>query len=230
MPLFTRDCYIIVRSRRRKNDKPRSGGGFVHKYINTCIRNSLVKGTGRREHSGNSRGGFRGQKCEGTIKRKIVEYARHAKPFYMEIADFKATERNICMRLKKQEIITEVEKNSINRKFNLRHGCTRILKVYAKKTISKHLPVSQAHSHRALLSQIWAHLGRTIRLLRFALARSYILHSIGIHSSLFLVILYCSSSQICNIVNVDHIFSKLLNLFFILTENGNSIHLSLNRP
>ena len=43
-------------------------------------------------------------------------------------------------------------------------------------------------------------------------ARFYILH---IHLSLFLVIWYRSSSQFYNIVDVNYIFSKLLNLFVI---------------
>ena len=58
-------------------------------------------------------------------------------------------------------------------------------------------------------------------------ARSYILY---IHLSLFLVIWYWNWSQFYNIVDVNYIFLKLLNLFLILNEKGNSIYLRLYRP
>ena len=70
--------------------------------------------------------------------------------------------------------------------------------------IIKNLIASRACIHRALRD------------------RSYILQ---IHLSLFLVIWYWSLSQFYNIVIVDYILSKLLNLFLISNEKGNSIYL-----
>ena len=55
-------------------------------------------------------------------------------------------------------------------------------------------------------------------------AWSYILR---IHLSLFFVIWYWSSSQFYNIVDVNYIFSKLLDLFMISNEKGISIYLKL---
>ena len=53
-------------------------------------------------------------------------------------------------------------------------------------------------------------------------ARFYILR---LHISLFLVIfLYLNSSQFYNIIDVNYIFTKLLN-FFISNKKGNSIYL-----
>ena len=49
-------------------------------------------------------------------------------------------------------------------------------------------------------------------------AWSYIL---CIHLNLFLVIRYWSSSQFYNVVDVNYIFLKLLNLFLISNEEGN---------
>ena len=51
-------------------------------------------------------------------------------------------------------------------------------------------------------------------------ARSSIFH---IHLNLFLVIISLSSSQFYNIVDVNYIFSKLLHLFLISNEKGNTI-------
>ena len=58
-------------------------------------------------------------------------------------------------------------------------------------------------------------------------ARSYIL---CIHTSLFLVIWYWSTNQFYNIFDVNHIFSKLQNLFLISNEKGNSIYFRLYQP
>ena len=52
-------------------------------------------------------------------------------------------------------------------------------------------------------------------------ARFYILR---IHLTLFLVIWSWSSSQFYNIVGVNCIFSKLINLFLISNEKRNSMH------
>ena len=56
-------------------------------------------------------------------------------------------------------------------------------------------------------------------------ARSYVL---CIHWNLFLIIWYWSF-EFYNIVNVNYIFSKLLNLFLISNGKGNSINLSFYR-
>ena len=67
---------------------------------------------------------------------------------------------------------------------------------------------SRAHSYRAFYAR------DSFVALR---ARSYILHIV---ISLFLVILYRSSSQFYNIVDVNYIFTKLLN-FLISHKTGN---------
>ena len=80
----------------------------------------------------------------------------------------------------------------------------------------------------------WAHSCQALRLrvcLRVSIvalrAQFYIL---CIHASLFLVIGYWSSSKFYNIVNVNYIFSKLINLLLISNEKGNSIYLRLYQP
>ena len=61
----------------------------------------------------------------------------------------------------------------------------------------------------------------------WSVARSYILR---IHITLFLIIWYWSSSQFYNIVDVNYIFTKLLNCL-ISNEKGNSIiYLRLYQP
>ena len=97
------------------------------------------------------------------------------------------------------------------------------------KSIAKNLPASRIHSHRTLRSQIRARVFDRRAPFHLDLALrdwSYILR---IHSSLFLVIWYWSTSQFYNIVNVNYIYSKLLNLYLISNERGNLIYLKLYR-
>ena len=95
------------------------------------------------------------------------------------------------------------------------------MKEFIWNIINTFMPVSKAHSHRtqlASLASLNAPRGRdAIVTLR---ARSYILR---MQTSLFLVIWYWSSSQFFNIVDVNHIFLKLIILFLISNEKGNSI-------
>ena len=110
------------------------------------------------------------------------------------------------------------------REFEVASGATKWKKKFHPIVIEIMEKISPLRGHILIArsSQVWAHLGRMIRSLRFA--QSYILR---IDLSLFLVIWYWSKSQVYNIVDVNYIFSKLLNLFSISNEKGNSIYLRL---
>ena len=90
--------------------------------------------------------------------------------------------------------------------------------------MEKNLPATRGHSHRAICAQLADLNTLRARDSKVALrARSYIL---WIHLGLFFVIWYWSSNQFYNIVDVNYIFSKLVNFFFI-SNDGDSIYIRL---
>ena len=103
------------------------------------------------------------------------------------------------------------------------------------KVINKNLPTWRAHSHRAqlaLLASLSARFNcRASRsvLFGFCALRS-ILYSLHTYKFIFPCNLILKLKLIFNIVDVNYIFSKLLNLFLISNKKGNSIYLRLYQP